>query len=254
METNDYGPVADLYDLYVPATFDLAFFVGEAKKAEGEILELMAGTGRVSLPMLEAGVRLTCVDNSPEMLAILRRKLNERDIQADVRQMDIRQLDLAKRFGAIIIPFHSFAHIVSIEDQREALQRIYEHLLPGGWFICTLGNPDVRRQSMDGRLRLHSRYALNGGQRRLLVWLLENFDPQDNHIVDLAEFFEEYDEKGRLQAKHLMELRFRLSTREEFEALAQAAGFKIKAFYGDYTYAEFRPDSSPFMIWRLGKV
>ena len=252
METNAYGPIADLYDIYVPATFDIPFFIGEAKKAAGEVLELMAGTGRVSVPLLEAGVELTCVDNSAEMLARLEAKLKDRGLQAEVYQMDICRLDLAKRFAAIIIPFHSFAHVVSVDDQREALRRIREHLLPGGWFICTLGNPPVRRLAVDGRLRLHNQYSLDGQRGQLLLWLLEKYDPNDPHIVDTLEFFEEYDAHGRLRAKRLMELRFRLTTRDEFEELAKAAGFVITAFYGDYAHAEFQAESSPFMIWRLG--
>ncbi len=66
MKFNDYGPVANLYDIYVPATFDFDFFINETTKSKGEVLELMSGTGRVSIPLLEAGVKLTCVDLSAE--------------------------------------------------------------------------------------------------------------------------------------------------------------------------------------------
>jgi hypothetical protein len=56
MEINNYDYIADLYDIYVPVTFDIDFFVRETKKSSGEVLELMSGTGRVSIPLLEAGV------------------------------------------------------------------------------------------------------------------------------------------------------------------------------------------------------
>ncbi len=55
-----------------------------------------------------------------------------------------------------------------------------------------------------------------------------------------------------MTSKRLLEIHFRLSTKEEFETLAQDAGFTIKAFYGDYEYAPFKEDS-PFMIWVLEK-
>jgi ubiquinone/menaquinone biosynthesis C-methylase UbiE len=71
----EWDRVAPFYDNYAQATFDIQFFVQEATKIPGEVLELMAGTGRVSLPLVKAGVHLTCVDNTPEMLAILRQKL-----------------------------------------------------------------------------------------------------------------------------------------------------------------------------------
>ena len=251
MEINDYGVIADWYDVYVPATFDIPFFVSEARQCAGEVLELMSGTGRVSIPLLEAGVRLTCVDLSAEMNAILRQKLAERGLKADVYQMDVCQLELSKQFGMVIIPFHSFAHIVSSADQRRALERIRRQLQPGGTFICTLGNPRLRGQAVDGRLRLFRKYDLADGQGMLLMWILENFNPEDEHVVETLEFFEEYDAKGGLKSKRMLELKFRLTSKEEFEELAEAAGFKVTAFYGDYDYATFDKDNSPFMIWIL---
>ena len=71
MPAMDYSRVAELYDAYVTTDFDVAFFLTEAHGAK-HVLELMSGTGRLSLPLIRAGARLTCVDNSPEMLAILR--------------------------------------------------------------------------------------------------------------------------------------------------------------------------------------
>jgi hypothetical protein len=114
-----------------------------------------------------------------------------------------------------------------------------------------LGNPAVRRQPVDGRLRLYNRYPLDNGQGKLLLWLVENFDAADDHIVETLEFFEEYDGQGILQRKRLFEIHFRLSSKQEFEELSQDAGFRVLAFYGDYNYAEFRQETSPFMIWLL---
>src|SRR5512135_1293635 len=121
MKINDYNPIADLYDIYVPATFDIDFFVNETKKSKGEVLELMSGTGRVSIPLLEAGVKLTCVDLSAELNTIFQEKLVQKGLKADIYQMDICELDLHKKFDMVIIPFASFAHITSPQDQRKAL-------------------------------------------------------------------------------------------------------------------------------------
>src|SRR5512146_2216564 len=89
MGINDYDRIADLYDIYIPFTFDVDFFVEETRKTRGEVLELMSGTGRVSIPLLEAGVRLTCVDMSAESNAVLQRKLEQRGLRADVHCMDV---------------------------------------------------------------------------------------------------------------------------------------------------------------------
>jgi len=135
MEFNNYDTIADLYDIYMPATSDIDFFVNETKKSPGEVLELMSGTGRVSIPLLEAGVKLTCVDLSAASNAILEDKLHKLGLKADIYQMDVCELELRRRFDMIIIPYCSFAHITSPDDQRKALDRIRQHLLPGGMFI-----------------------------------------------------------------------------------------------------------------------
>ena len=83
---------------------------------------------------------------------------------------------------------------------------------------------------------------------KLLLWIKEDHNPDDNRIVEALQFFEVYDVKGILTSKRLMELHFRLSSKDEFEELAQAAGFKVKSVYGDYSYAKFREESNPYMI------
>ncbi len=226
MEINNYDVIADLYDIYVPVSFDVDFFLQETQKASGEVLELMAGSGRVSLPLIEAGVKLTCVDLSAGLNAILEEKLREKELQADVYQMDICELELQKQFEMIIIPFHSFAHLTSREDQQKSLARIYNHLLPGGTFICTLGNPELRQKDVDGQLRLFRTYELPD-EATLLLWIAEKNNEEDEQIVEAMQFYEEYDKHGVLVTKRLLELHFRLSDRDEFEDLAKDAGSEI---------------------------
>ena len=253
MEINNYDYIADLYDIYVPVTFDVDFFLTEAKKTTGEVLELMSGTGRVSIPLIEAGVKLTCVDLSAGLNAILEDKLQKMGLKADVYQMDVCELELQKKFDMVIIPFSSFAHITSPDDQRKALAHIRQHLIPGGIFICTLGNPKLRQKAVDGQLRLFRTYPLPDTQGQLLLWISEDISDDDEQVVEAMQLYEEYDAKGVLQSKRLLELHFRLSQKDEFEELAKAAGFKVKALYGDYAYSEFS-DDSPVMIWFLENV
>lgn len=253
MEVNNYDPVADLYDIYVPVTFDLDFFLKETKQAEGQVLELMSGTGRVSIPLIQAGVQLTCADISAESNRILKDKLRRLGQDNKVIQMDIRELDLSNKFAMIIIPFHSFAHLTSPLDQKNALTRIRAHLNPGGIFICTLLNPLLRKESIDGQLRLARKYDYPKSNGTLLLWILENVSAADGQAIEALQFYEVYDERGVLVEKRQIEIHFRLVIREDFEALAAEAGFRIKAFYGDYALGEFKADS-PYMIWVLEAI
>lgn len=253
MKFNNYDTIADLYDIYMHATGDIDFFVQETKKSPGEVLELMSGTGRVSIPLIEAGIKLTCVDLSAKSNALLEAKLHKIGLKADIYRMDVRELELHKRFDLIITPYCSFAHITSPDDQRKSLAHIRQHLLPGGTFICTLLNPDLRQKEVDGQLQFFEKYPLPDEQGALLLWSMENFNEDDHQVVEGMQFYEVYDAQGILKSKRVLEVHFRLTRRDEFEELARAAGFHVKAFYGDYSYSEFN-DDSPLMIWFLEKA
>lgn len=244
--------VAGLYDTYVTLTLDLPFFLQEATATRGDVLELMCGTGRVSLALAEAGVELTCVDSSGAMLARLHNKLAVKNLSAHVLQMDVRLLDLGSQFDLIILPFNSFGELTSQIDQLNVLTRIYEHLRPGGRFICTLHNPPIRRQSADGQLRLLGMFPLVERAATLLVWTLATYDSA-SHIVSGCQFYEEYTTDGVLERKRMLDMKFALLDRDEFESLATAAGFMVASLYGDYERAPFQHETSPFMIWILQK-
>ena len=250
MSEAHYDRIADLYDAFVQTNLDVPFFINEARKANGDILELMAGTGRVTLPLVEAGLPVTAVDYSHEMLERLRQKLDARGLSAEICQADIRHLDLGRHFQQIIIPFQAFPEITLPADQRMALERIYHHLADDGAFICTLHNPTVRLKSVDNQLRLASRVPVRDGQ--LFVWLLQKYDSQ-TRLVDVLEFFEEYDSLGTMLAKRFSEVQFHLLEKATFEALIQSASFRVAHLYGDYAYAPFDENTSPFMIWVLQK-
>jgi SAM-dependent methyltransferase len=250
----DYDRVADVYDLHVAQDFDVGFFVAEARKARGKVLELMCGTGRVSLPLIEeAGADLTCVDASEGMLARLEEKLRERGLEARLLRQDVRRLDLPEgEFDLAIVPFHSFSELVSPEDQELALGAIRRCLKAGGRLICPLQNPKVRAASADGALRLNGAFpAAEGG---LLV--VSGFETRDagTGVVDRVQLYEFFDASGDLRAKRALPMRFALIGRARFEELAEAAGFEAAALYGDYDRGDYREESSPYAIWVLKRA
>lgn len=245
-----YDHIADVYDVFVQTEADVPFFLTEPGKTLGEILELMAGTGRITLPIARAGVRLTAVDNAAEMLALLRDKLASEGLTAEVQFMDVRQLAFDRCFDLILIPFHAFAELTSEDDQRQTLNGIYRHLAEGGRFICALHNPPVRLRAADGQLKRIGSYPRPEG--KLLVWIRQAYDPA-RKLVDIAEFFELYTASGELISRRLLEMSANFIEKAQFERLVHEAGFNVLDIYGDYQYAPFDEATSPFMIWVLGR-
>jgi len=242
----DYDSIAEIYDLYVTADYDVAFFVAETVAAEGSVLELTAGTGRLSLPLAEAGVELTCVDRSQGMLDVLSRKLRERGLHAELCWADVCDLSLPARFGLAILPFQSFMEIVGEGSQRAALAAVHGCLAPGGRFICTLHNPAVRRAQVDERLRVVGRFPTPDG-----TLVVSGFEQGGDPVVTRLQYFELFDADGCLRHKRLLPMEFAFVERDDFASMAEASGFRVVELYGDYDRAPFDPEQSPVMIWVL---
>ena len=246
----DYDSVAEIYDLYVTADYDVPFFVGEAERAEGPVLELMAGTGRLSLPLVRAGVRLTCVDASATMLAVLARKLEAEDLAAEVVRSDVCELALPDRYTLAVLPFQSFMEVVGEERQRRALASVHRCLAPRGRFVVTLHNPTVRRAQVDGARREVCRCPLPDGGTLVVSGVESGGDP----VVRRRQIFEFLGSDGDLRFTRELAMEFALIGREEFDALARDAGFRVLDLVGDYDRSPFDAARSPFLIWRLEKV
>lgn len=247
-QTIDYDRVAHLYDAYVVADFDVLFFTIEARTVAGPVLELASGTGRLSIPLIETGADLTCIDCSQGMLDVLVGKLAARDLNATVRRADLCDLSLPGLFELAILPFQSFMEIVGERRQQAALASIFDCLQPGGRFICTMHNPAVRRLQVDATLRIVGRFPFEDGSV-----VVSGFEQGGSPVVSRLQFFEFFGPDGRLAWKLSLPMEFELVEQEQFESMATGVGFRVEQLYGDYDRAPFDPSTSPVMIWVLGR-
>ncbi len=253
MEKNiDFGEVADLYDVYVQWDADVRFFEELCAGVPGEVLELMCGTGRLSIPLLRAGVRLCCVDYSREMLDLLRHKLGTLGLAADLHEADVRELDLERSFDLAILPFHAIVEILERADRVRALARIGAHLAPAGRFVVTLHNPAVQVPRLDGDRRLMCDRPIPGREATLRVWSTSRYDAGTSRADALQEY-EILGEGGALLERRELPIRFAVLDRAAFEAEAAEAGLRVLRLWGDYEGGAFDPARSPHMIWELAR-
>jgi SAM-dependent methyltransferase len=250
MPAFDYCLVADIYDKYVKTDLDVAFFREESGKAAGRVLELMCGTGRLTMHLLAAGVSLTCVDSSPHMLSLLREKLRRSGLSADVIEQDVTCLSLQDKYALAIIPFNSFSEITATSPQLAALASIRRHLLPGGKLIVTLHNPIVRLKRIDGLNHAMGRFPLDERGNVLCLNTCEHYDPSSGMVTG-QQVFEASDEAGGPLWRRAIDIAFRLFTLEQFEDLAARTGFRVEAIWGNYDRSPFVEEASPFIICNL---
>jgi len=144
-----YGDrVAETYDRwYVELPFGGALAAAVAFLQElagdGAALELGIGTGRVALPLREAGVQVHGIDASEAMVARLRDKAGGADIPVTIG--DFRAFELEERYRLVYVVFNTFFALLTQDDQVETFRSIAEHLEPGGAFVMEAFVPDLSR-------------------------------------------------------------------------------------------------------------
>jgi ubiquinone/menaquinone biosynthesis C-methylase UbiE len=141
MSTTDYeyqGLMAELWDLFRGDTSTWAdrMLYRELIRETGEpVLDVGCGTGRILVDFLQDNVDIDGVDNSPEMLDLCRQKAEALGLHPKLYLQWMETLELPRRYRTILVPSSSFQLIVEPEKARQAMQRFYAHLLPGGSLI-----------------------------------------------------------------------------------------------------------------------
>jgi SAM-dependent methyltransferase len=116
-------------------TEDVAFYVGLACEADGPLVELAVGTGRVAIPVAQAtGRRVIGIDTSPAMVAEARSRAAEAGVDLELREGDMRDLALEAPAALIYCPFRALLHLPTWADRRRTFERVVASLRPGGRF------------------------------------------------------------------------------------------------------------------------
>lgn len=143
---NRYGSLsAWAYDLDKPIGHsfgDVEFLLGRLAGCGGPILEPAAGTGRVLIPLLEAGHDVEGFDASNDMLEICRKNCRERGLSPRLMQMQWDTFQCDRKFAAIVMTAGTFMLIGEFESACAVLRRFYDHLLPGGRLILDISPDD----------------------------------------------------------------------------------------------------------------
>lgn len=214
---------------------DLDALLELAQEAGGPVLELGCGTGRLLLPLAQAGHTLTGVDISPALLDVARRKLAQAGLLEGVTlvEADLRSLALAQRdYGFAFCTSNTLMHLTTPAGQLAALRRAADHLRPGGLLLVDLFNPDIARLiEVHGVMELADQWETSDGAQ-VTKWSVRR--------LDLAEQLQEtlfvYDETapdGTLR-RTLCPFMLRFLWRNEAELMLAAAGLAVEAVWGDF--------------------
>ncbi len=253
--TPDYSVLAEFYDatpLY-SARHDVEFYLDAARQADGPILELGCGTGRVLVPTAAAGKQIVGLDSSEPMLARCRKKLAREPADVQDRTLlvngDMRRFSLGKDFGLLTIPFRGFQHLLPVEEQLTCLGCAYRHLAPGRRLILDVFQPDLGRL-LDPKFRQEIEEVpetlLPDGRRfRLTSRVAAAHRAEQYNEIELIHYVTYPDGRSERLAQTFP---FRYFFRYEVEHLLARAGFKLRELFGSFDRALLR-DDSPDMIF-----
>jgi SAM-dependent methyltransferase len=225
----------ELYDVLLgDLPYGREYYLDLARQANGPVLDLACGTGRILIPCLQAGVDVEGVDLHLPMLQRLRDKAQRLEAEPLLHQADMRQFRLARQFALIMIPFNSFVHNLATTSQIETLECCRDHLLPGGILAFDAFFPGLEIISLPDNTRvleLETRHPETG--RTVRIFDTRRFDRVAQIQRSLNEV-EELDEQGRVVATHRSATSIRWIYKSEMELLLRVAGFARWEIYGDF--------------------
>ncbi len=229
---------------------DVAFFVElTGRLRPRRVLELGAGSGRVTVPLAQlaarAGFTITALDVSETMLEEAGRKLAEAPSTARERVElvtgDMRTWEAPEAFDLILVPCASVSHLLGLDDQLAAWRRAHANLTGGGRFVVDVAMPDLTvyadslRQPPRAWLEIDGDTSDDEG-RRLVRYKTTEYAPHEQRAS--IRFLYDKFAPERPADRWVSDFESHVYFPRELELLYRHTGFEVEATCGDY---RFRP-------------
>ena len=224
---------------------DLPFWLSLAKQQDGPVLELGCGTGRVLLPLAQAGVRMVGLDNDLNMLDYLRNRLPPALSPAPLLFAgEITSFHLGMQFPLIILPCNTWS-ILTGAQRTKALDCIREHLLPGGLFVVSVPSPDLLMSlpaRSDPVIEEHYLHPQDGSPVQVSsVWR------RGQRHFTVTWHYDHLLRDGSVQ-RITARVRHDLASAQEYQQELRTAGLTVQAVYGDFERSPYSSDSQELVL------
>ena len=235
----------DLYDdplfydqITRPAAGSEEFYVDEAIRSGGAVLELACGTGRLLIPFARAGLEATGVDIVRGMLDRARAKADEAGVTIDLVNGDMRGVHLGRRFAMVLLAYNSMLHLASLDDFRALLASVRRHLTPDGVFVFDIFNPSIQKLAR----RPDERTEVGRIQHPELGEVIVESTVEYDAATQVNRGGWHLSAAGRPDFR-MIPLHMRSIFPQELPLLLGAGGFRLEERYGDFDRSRFTSES-----------
>ncbi|HEX6952430.1 MAG TPA: class I SAM-dependent methyltransferase [Gaiellaceae bacterium] len=220
---SDYDTWAPVYDAWAAdMTEDIAHYVSLAREADGPIVELMVGSGRVAIEVVrETGKQVLGIDSSPAMLEIARERAA--GLPLELRLGDVREFELDEPAALIYVPFRSLLHLRGWQEKRQVFERVADSLRSGG------------------------RFAFNAFAFSHTIAARLDGTKQDQHGVVHTLRYAPADNRVDIERDDGATIRLWWATKSEWDGLIDVAGLEVEALYGGFGREPLDDDSLEFV-------
>lgn len=248
----DYDAIARFYDLdHVDYVDDLDTYYQLARATGGPVLDVGAGTGRVSLYLSQRGVDVTGIDESAVMLERARTKVGmPRKMRGrlELVQADVRRLDLGdRRYPLAIVALNTFAHFLTAADQFAALISVRRHLEPDGLLVMDLYNPTSSGAKEAIGEVLHGYTRQEPGTDNIVTQLVATTADQARQLLHVTLWYDVTTPVGQT-SRTTIRMTTRYCYRYELEWMLLHAGFDTDQVYGDYDLSPYSGGSPRLLV------
>jgi SAM-dependent methyltransferase len=226
----EYDPLADLYDLEYSHSYDVTLWLALAGREGGPIVEWGAGTGRIAIPLAEAGFDVTAVELSERMIDEGRKK----GAKVEWVHADMKSAKLEQRYNVAVCAFNSFLCLLDVDGALTYLRNAREHLEPGGLLgieVSAFSPEELAEEPGGPELRHDFTRELPDG--RLDRFSISRYDAA-SQLLRMRLFYELYGTSGELEDRRAHDLTIRVVGRAELELMLRLAGFEVEAVYGGF--------------------
>ncbi|GAA0661861.1 class I SAM-dependent methyltransferase [Streptomyces samsunensis] len=232
---------------YATYTHDIEFWCDIARSNGGPVLELAAGTGRLSLPIADLGIDVVGLDVAPSMVDRAVRK-REPSSTPTFLVGDMRRFELDRHFGLVMIACSSVCHLLSDEDALSCFTSAGRHMRPDGIFAIDVATPRHETAQADAAWKSRFTYAHPVTGQKVAVRGRRTYSPGSRLLTDEMEYT--FAANGRTECATRLS---RMYSAEHLIDLLARAGLRVERTFGDFDGSPLVADSkTQILICSLG--